>query len=81
MTTETKKTPKAGLKTIVAASAAGTAFEWYDFFIFGALTSILVKNFYTGLSETTGTILALLTFAVGFIFRPLGALFFGHRRP
>lgn len=71
--------PKAlGLKTIVAASAAGTTFEWYDFFIFGSLTSIISKNFYSGVSDTLGVILALLTFGVGFIFRPVGALVFGH---
>ena len=66
------------LITIVAASAAGTTFEWYDFFIFGSLTSIIAKNFYAGVSDTLGVILALLTFGVGFIFRPIGALVFGH---
>jgi MFS family permease len=66
-----------GLKTIVAASAAGTTFEWYDFFIFGTLTAIIAKNFYTGLSDTFATIAALSTFAVGFIARPVGALVFG----
>ena len=66
-----------GLKTIVAASAAGTTFEWYDFFIFGTLTTIIAKNFF-GANETIGTILALATFAVGFIARPVGALVFGH---
>ncbi len=71
------KTATSGLKTIVAASAAGTTFEWYDFFIFGTLTSIIAKNFF-GANETIGTILALATFAVGFIARPLGALVFGH---
>jgi len=67
-----------GLKTIVAASAAGTTFEWYDFFIFGTLTSIIAKNFYAGLPDTLATLAALSTFAVGFIARPLGALVFGH---
>ena len=71
------KTATRGLKTIVAASAAGTTFEWYDFFIFGTLTAIIAKNFF-GANETIGTILALATFAVGFIARPLGALVFGH---
>ncbi|ESQ86805.1 major facilitator transporter [Asticcacaulis sp. AC460] len=70
---ETKK----GLKTIVAASAAGTTFEWYDFFIFGALTTIIAQNFYAGVSGTLGTILTLLTFGVGFIARPVGAIVFG----
>ncbi|ESQ74950.1 MFS transporter [Asticcacaulis sp. AC402] len=68
---------KKDLKVIVAASAAGTTFEWYDFFIFGALTSIIAQNFYAGVSGTLGTILTLLTFAVGFIARPVGAIVFG----
>jgi len=71
------KTATRGLKTIIAASAAGTTFEWYDFFIFGTLTAIIAKNFF-GANETIGTILALATFAVGFIARPVGALVFGH---
>jgi MFS family permease len=75
---EKDKGSQGGLRTIVAASAAGTTFEWYDFFIFGALTTIIAQNFYAGVSGTLGTILTLLTFAVGFIARPVGALIFGH---
>src|SRR5580698_6277164 len=63
---------------IVAASAAGTIFEWYDFFIFGSLASIIATHFFSGVSETAGFILALLTFAAGFFVRPFGALFFGR---
>ena len=66
-----------GLKTVVAASAAGTAFEWYDFFIFGSLTTIIARHFYADVGEATAYILALLTFGVGFVVRPLGALVFG----
>ena len=66
-----------GLKTVVGASAAGTAFEWYDFFIFGSLTTVIAKHFYADVGEATGYILALLTFGVGFVVRPLGALVFG----
>jgi predicted MFS family arabinose efflux permease len=65
------------LKTVVAASAAGTAFEWYDFFIFGSLTTVIARHFYADVGEATGYILALLTFGVGFVVRPLGALVFG----
>lgn len=65
------------LKTVVTASAAGTAFEWYDFFIFGSLTAIIARHFYAEVGETTSYILALLTFGVGFVVRPLGALVFG----
>ena len=64
--------------TVVAASAAGTAFEWYDFFIFGSLTQVISKVFFAGLNDTAGTIAALALFGVGFAFRPLGALVFGH---
>jgi MFS family permease len=63
---------------VVAASAAGTAFEWYDFFIFGSLTQIISKTFFAGLNETAGYIAALALFGVGFAFRPLGALVFGR---
>ncbi len=63
---------------IVAASAAGTIFEWYDFFIFGSLASIIATHFFSGVSENVGFILALLTFAAGFFVRPFGALFFGR---
>ena len=66
-----------GLRTVVGASAAGTAFEWYDFFIFGSLTAIIARHFYAEVGEATSYILALLTFGVGFVVRPLGALVFG----
>ncbi|MBX9460209.1 MAG: MHS family MFS transporter [Brevundimonas sp.] len=69
--------PGPGLKTVVTASAAGTAFEWYDFFIFGSLAGVIASHFYAEVSEATGYILALLTFGVGFVVRPLGALVFG----
>ncbi len=63
---------------VVAASSAGTAFEWYDFFIFGSLTQIISKTFFAGLNETAGYIAALALFGVGFAFRPIGALVFGR---
>src|SRR5262245_1273640 len=70
---------EAGGKTVllVAASSAGTAFEWYDFFLFGTLASTITTVF-TGGSETAGFIFTLGAFAAGFIVRPFGALFFGH---
>jgi len=77
MTDAVETRPDAGLKTVVAASSAGTAFEWYDFFIFGSLTAVIAKHFYADVGETAGYILALLTFGVGFVVRPLGALVFG----
>ena len=62
-----------GLRTVVAASAAGTAFEWYDFFIFGSLAGVIAQHFYAEVGASTGYILALITFGVGFVVRPLGA--------
>lgn len=67
----------ADIRLVVAASAAGTAFEWYDFFVFGTLASIIARQF-TGTNETAGFIFALGAFAAGFFVRPFGALFFGH---
>jgi MFS family permease len=66
-----------GLKTVVGASAAGTAFEWYDFFVFGSLTTIIARHFFADAGETVSYIMALLTFGLGFVVRPLGALVFG----
>jgi MFS family permease len=62
---------------VVTASSAGTAFEWYDFFIFGSLTPIISKVFFAGLDPTPALVAALALFAVGFAFRPLGAILFG----
>ncbi len=65
------------MRTVVAASSAGTAFEWYDFFIFGSLTTVISRTFFSSLNETAGFIAALALFGVGFAFRPLGAFIFG----
>src|ERR1700745_2645751 len=65
------------MRTVVAASAAGTAFEWYDFFVFGSLAQIISKTFFSGLPDAAGYIAALALFGAGFAFRPLGALVFG----
>jgi len=62
---------------VVTASSAGTAFEWYDFFIFGSLTPVIAKVFLAGLDPTSALVAALALFAVGFAFRPLGAIIFG----
>ena len=78
---ETPAQPRAAdrgeMRTIVAASSAGTAFEWYDFFIFGALAPIIGRQFTAGLNDTAGFIFALGAFAAGFFARPFGALIFG----
>jgi MFS family permease len=62
---------------VITASSAGTAFEWYDFFIFGALAQTISKVFFAGLDPTSALIAALGLFAAGFAFRPLGAIIFG----
>ncbi len=66
------------MRTVVAASAAGTAFEWYDFFVFGSLAQIISKTFFSGLPDAAGYVAALALFGAGFAFRPLGAIVFGR---
>lgn len=81
ITAEASEAPtekRASLRTVVAASSAGTTFEWYDFFVFGSLTQVISKTFFSGLNETAGYVAALALFGAGFAFRPLGALVFGR---
>ena len=63
---------------VIGASSAGTVIEWYDFYIFGSLATIIAPLFYPPGNDTFALIMYLLTFAVGFIVRPFGALFFGR---
>lgn len=72
--------PTTPLRTVVVASAAGTAFEWYDFFVYGSLTSIFATKFFNAaeIGEANATLATLAVFAVGLLFRPLGALIFGR---
>lgn len=64
---------------VIFASFIGTALEWYDFFVYGAVAALVFgKIFFPSFDETTGILLAFGTFTVGFIARPLGALVFGH---
>ncbi|HZK78051.1 MAG TPA: MFS transporter [Gemmatimonadaceae bacterium] len=74
---ELEKAPK-GVWRVIAASTAGTMIEWYDFFIFGSLATIISTQFYPAGSATANFLKTLATFAVGFAVRPLGALFFGR---
>jgi MFS family permease len=69
---------KSEMKLVVAASSAGTVFEWYDFFIYGTLGAILSKTFFPTGNATLEMLLFWLVFAVGFGFRPLGAVLFGY---
>lgn len=65
-------------KKVVFAASLGTVFEWYDFFVYGTLAAVIGKQFFSGVNETTAFILALLSFAAGFVVRPFGAVFFGR---
>jgi len=73
-----------GIKTtsnewlVIGASSLGTVFEWYDFYLYGLLASVLSAQFFSGVNETTGFIFALAAFAAGFAVRPFGALVFGR---
>jgi MFS family permease len=63
---------------VIGASSLGTVFEWYDFYLYGLLASVLTAQFFSGVNETTGFIFALAAFAAGFAVRPFGALVFGR---
>ena len=67
-----------GTKKVIFASSLGTVFEWYDFFLYGALAAVISKQFFAGVNDTTAFIFALMAFAAGFIVRPFGALVFGR---
>src|SRR5712672_1306500 len=63
---------------VIAASSVGTMIEWYDFYIFGSLATVIAPLFYPQGNNTLALIAYLSTFAVGFVVRPFGALFFGR---
>src|SRR5262249_56011726 len=63
---------------VILASSVGTMIEWYDFYIFGSLAFIISPKFYPAGNDTIALIAYLSTFAVGFLVRPFGALFFGR---
>src|SRR6187200_3601486 len=63
---------------VIGASSVGTMIEWYDFYIFGSLAAVISPLFYPPENQTFAYIAYLATFAVGFIVRPFGALFFGR---
>ncbi len=65
------------IRLVIAASSAGTVFEWYDFFIYGTLAAIIGKTFFPSGNATLEMLLVWAGFAVGFGFRPLGAVLFG----
>ena len=75
-------TPASGIdrahRRVIIASALGTIFEWYDFYLYGSLAAVIGKQFFVGVNDTTAFIFALLAFSAGFAVRPLGAVVFGR---
>ncbi|MBL7545257.1 MAG: MHS family MFS transporter [Bdellovibrionaceae bacterium] len=69
---------KNNIWTVIGASSAGTMIEWYDFYIFGSLATIISHNYFPKDDERVSLLLTLATFATGFVIRPFGALFFGR---
>src|SRR5215218_1927626 len=67
-----------GLWKVITASSAGTLIEWYDFYIFGSLSTIIAQKFFPDVNPTAALLSTLATFAAGFIVRPFGALVFGR---
>jgi MFS family permease len=63
---------------VIAASSLGTVFEWYDFYLYGLLATVISAQFFSGVNDSTAFILALAAFAAGFAVRPFGALVFGR---
>ncbi|WP_330177096.1 MHS family MFS transporter [Streptomyces sp. NBC_01498] len=70
---------RTGIGRIVAASLVGTTIEWYDFFLYGSAAALVFNTlFFPSSDPLVGTLLAFLTYAVGFAARPLGGIVFGH---
>jgi MFS family permease len=67
-----------GIWKVITASSVGTLIEWYDFYIFGSLSTIISQKFFPDVNPTAALLSTLATFAAGFIVRPFGALVFGR---
>src|SRR5208337_103983 len=65
-------------KKVIFASSLGTVFEWYDFYLYGSLATVIGAQFFSQFPKQTADIFALLAFAAGFVVRPVGALLFGR---
>lgn len=73
----TTQAPK-GIRQVIWASSLGTLIEWYDFYIFGSLATVIATQFFPKTNPTAALLSVLATFAAGFIVRPFGALVFGR---
>ncbi len=70
---------ESSMRKVAFTSLAGTSIEWYDFFLYGAAAALVFPTAFFGeIPESTALILSLLTFAAGFIARPIGGIIFGH---
>src|SRR5690348_11278713 len=67
-----------GIRRIIAASSVGTLIEWYDFYIFGSLATVIASQFFPKANPTAALLSTFATFAAGFLVRPFGALVFGR---
>lgn len=72
------KTKGTSITSVISASSVGTMIEWYDFYIFGSLATIISTKFFPQDNPTAAFLSTLATFAAGFVVRPFGALFFGR---
>ena len=66
------------IRSVILASSVGTLIEWYDFYIFGSLATVIANQFFPKANPTAALLSTLATFAAGFIVRPFGALVFGR---
>jgi MFS family permease len=77
-TSSIETSPPTTARRVIAASTAGTVFEWYDFYLYGALAAVVGQKFFTAVSPAAALIFGLVAFSIGFVVRPIGALLFGR---
>ncbi|MEF2524904.1 MULTISPECIES: MFS transporter [Streptomyces] len=76
---DTATTHRGGIGRIVGASLIGTTIEWYDFFLYGSAAALVFNTlFFPTTDPLVGTLIAFVTYAIGFVARPLGGIVFGH---
>jgi len=76
---KTDSNPQSNMQKVALTALAGTSIEWYDFFLYGAAAALIFPTAFFGeATPSTALILSLLTFAAGFIARPIGGIIFGH---
>lgn len=79
MATQNEITSRSSMGAVIFSSTVGTAIEWYDFFLYGTMATLVFPQvFFPTTDQFVGTLLSLFTFLVGFIARPFGGALFGH---